>query len=57
MYSVSRESLPVIRDCTTKMTLNEIVTRTPAYMAPEIALGGDSPDGRTDLYILACVTY
>jgi serine/threonine-protein kinase len=30
---------------------------TPAYMAPEIALGSPSIDGRADLYSLACVAY
>jgi eukaryotic-like serine/threonine-protein kinase len=30
---------------------------TPAYMAPEIALGSAGPDGRADIYSLGCVAY
>ncbi len=30
---------------------------TPAYMAPEIALGEETLDGRADLYGLGCVAY
>jgi len=32
-------------------------TGTPAYMAPEIALGNEKIDGRCDLYGLGCVAY
>jgi serine/threonine-protein kinase len=30
---------------------------TPAYMAPEVALGRQEIDGRADLYSLGCVAY
>ncbi len=30
---------------------------TPAYMPPEVALGGREIDGRADLYALGCVAY
>lgn len=32
-------------------------TGTPAYMAPEVALGNEHIDGRCDLYGLGCVAY
>jgi eukaryotic-like serine/threonine-protein kinase len=33
------------------------VTGTPAYVAPEVALGQTSIDGRADLYSLGCTAY
>ncbi len=40
-----------------RMTMDNITTGTPAFMAPELALGADELDGRTDLYGLGCVAY
>ncbi len=41
----------------TRMTADGATTGTPAYMAPEMALGSSPVDGRTDLYGLGCVAY
>jgi len=37
-------------------TIDGVIMGTPAYMAPEMALGADV-DGRADLYALGCVAY
>jgi serine/threonine-protein kinase len=37
-------------------TVEGVIMGTPAYMAPEMALG-DTVDGRADLYALGCVAY
>ncbi|MFB3778170.1 MAG: serine/threonine-protein kinase [Bryobacteraceae bacterium] len=39
------------------LTLDGSAAGTPAYMAPEIALGEKNIDGRADLYGLGCVAY
>jgi serine/threonine protein kinase len=40
-----------------RMTRDGVTTGTPAYMAPEVALGNETIDGRADLYGLGCVAY
>ena len=37
-------------------TIEGVIMGTPAYMAPEMALGADV-DGRADMYALGCVAY
>lgn len=47
----------VLDENETKLTLDGATTGTPAYMAPEMAMGSSPVDGRTDLYGLGCVAY
>ena len=39
------------------LTMQGSTAGTPAYMAPEIALGRSEVDGRADIYSLGCVAY
>ena len=41
----------------TLTTMDGVTTGTPAYLAPEIALGNRQIDGRSDLYSLGCTAY
>jgi hypothetical protein len=38
------------------LTAGDVVIGTPAFMAPEMAMGG-TVDGRTDLYAVGCLAY
>jgi serine/threonine-protein kinase len=39
------------------LTMEGVTAGTPAYMAPEVALGQPGVDGRADIYALGCVAY
>ncbi len=39
------------------LTLEGVTAGTPAYMAPEVALGRPGVDGRADIYAVGCVAY
>jgi eukaryotic-like serine/threonine-protein kinase len=41
----------------TQLTLEGTATGTPGYIAPEVASGNTSIDGRADLYALGCIAY
>jgi serine/threonine-protein kinase len=41
----------------TALTRETVIRGTPAFMAPEQALGADHLDGRADIYALGCVAY
>ena len=45
------------RNDSLQLTATGVTAGTPAYMAPEVATGEESIDGRADLYGLGCVAY
>jgi len=44
-------------DMSSELTMEGMTTGTPAFMAPELAVGQDNVDVRSDIYALGCVGY
>jgi serine/threonine-protein kinase len=55
-FGLVKETKPSEEDAT-QLTQEGIASGTPAFMAPEAAMGRATPDGRSDLYALGCVAY
>jgi len=51
---VKRSMLPTQE---TKLTMDGMLTGTPAFIAPELAKGEKEIDGRADIYAVGCVAY
>lgn len=48
---------PALGEDQVHLTSPDVTTGTPAFMAPEVALGDRPVDRRADIYALGCVTY
>jgi len=46
-----------IEEDATQLTAQGFTTGTPAFIAPELALGDMEVDGRADIYSVGCVAY
>ena len=57
IQDVAKSFGPARHEDTSLLTIEGAATGTPAYMAPEIALGETHIDGRADIYSLGCVAY
>ena len=54
-FGLVKQRTPVSEDVT-RMTVEHQAIGTPAYMAPELAMGSEA-DARSDVYALGCVAY
>jgi serine/threonine-protein kinase len=56
-FGLAKATHEASSDTETAITIQNVIQGTPAFIAPEQALGGDDVDGRADIYSTGCVAY
>jgi serine/threonine-protein kinase len=56
-FGIVKRTHEVIETGALDLTRADVLPGTPAYLAPEQALGDHGVDGRTDIYAVGCVAY
>jgi eukaryotic-like serine/threonine-protein kinase len=56
-FGIAKPTLDMSETGTLALTRDNVVHGTPAYIAPEQALGAAPVDGRADIYAAGCVAY
>jgi serine/threonine protein kinase len=56
-FGITKDAAHMIETGAIAFTRDNVVHGTPAYIAPEQALGGAPVDGRADIYAAGCVAY
>ena len=56
-FGIAKAAHETAPDTQTAITMPNVIQGTPAFIAPEQAIGGDDVDARADIYATGCVAY